>query len=265
MDTLDLTSGLIRPRLPAPPADSVQPNHGDWDLSGLTVGCSFIQGYIDWKFEGEYSFTTLEWVDLKQLSFKTRGKDWKNLETLKPIKVEEETSSMGRKALMIVEDNYVCHDLNIRGHGHVLAVVRKYEHNPPPMPEGVTEEDLRDMCLRWYWTPKIRQAIQRKCNSAEAFTSCSEGFAEKNGSYLPMICVKINSLLDVEETAPQAKVWITHAAVDHKNNDPDEDPFGTVENVSLLVDVETQQMKKAVKGRTDDVSQQVKVILSCFP
>jgi hypothetical protein len=34
---------------------------------------------------------------------------------------------MGRKALMIVEDNYVCHDLNIRGHGHVLAVVRKYE------------------------------------------------------------------------------------------------------------------------------------------
>jgi len=278
--SLTLDSGLRAATLPPLPPDAAQIGAGDWSVDGVTVGRAFIQSYIDYIFEGEFSSTSLEWVALSQFtlppvldSLKTTSP----LGTLKPISLEEETSFLGRKSFLFVngdekEHAELCASLLHRGHSHVLAKVRRYERNQPELPTGVDEPALKDVCLRWSWTPKMRQSIQRICrqmdDDEDHYVVCSEAMVAKNPQtpevVCPLISVRRVSMIDVEDVKAEARVWLDAVDVDEKRNDAEEEPFGTRDTVSFTVTVEAKDMGKEVKGKIDEIAHQVFVILSCF-
>jgi len=290
---------------PLPPG-GVQTGQGDWTVSGIKTGFSLVDAFTDYAFEGEYSHTSLEWVPLKDLTFDMgKSKDEpKYLGTLKPIHLEEEVSPSGRRSFLFGEDDVgpkTCSDLYKRGHVHVLAIVRRYETAPPPLPAGLDPVALKDLCVGWYWAPKLRQALQRVCQSEDDVICCSTSLADKDGSTRPLLTIKKVSMADVEEEKGAAKVfvggwsfcdhlgsgqcckvlwtecinlqplcesiwysqvWVGLVELDRKA-DLDSDPFGTLANV-FNVEVETDKMSKVVKGKAEDVALQIKVILSCF-
>jgi len=291
MTRLSLTSGLTAASTPALPSDAAQIAVGDWSVDGVLVGYAHIQSCIDYVFEGEYSSLTVEWVDLKQFTLppppppppkKEENEMKKLLGTLKPIPFEEESSPLGRKSLLFVESEErasieLCVSLLHRGHSHVLATIRRYERSRPPLPEGVDEAELRDVSLRWSWTTKMRQSIQRICrqmdDDEEHYVVCSESVASRSGSnvaasaddFCPMISVRRVSMIDPEDVKAEAKVWLEAVDVDAKRNDAEEDPFGTRETVSFTVRVDAKDMvRKEMRGKIDEIAHQVFVVLSCF-
>merc|ERR1712135_239383 len=266
MNKLRLESCLHEVSVPPPlPPGGVQTGQGDWTVSGIKTGFSLVDAFTDYAFEGEYSHTSLEWVPLKDLTFDMgKSKDEpKYLGTLKPIHLEEEVSPSGRRSFLFGEDDVgpkTCSDLYKRGHVHVLAIVRRYETAPPPLPAGLDPVALKDLCVGWYWAPKLRQALQRVCQSEDDVICCSTSLADKDGSTRPLLTIKKVSMADVEEEKGAAKVWIGLVELDRKA-DLDSDPFGTLANV-FNVEVETDKMSKVVKGKAEDVALQIKVILS---
>lgn len=282
MTRLALTSGLRVASLPPLPPDAAQIGAGDWSTDGVMIGCAHIQSYIDFVFEGEYSQTSIEWVDLKEFTLPPIVEDSPSsktpLGTLKPISLEEESSPFGRKAFIFAEDSgqekaaaELCLSLLGRGHSHVLATVRRYERNRPPLPDDASEEELKDVCLRWSWTTKMRQSIQRICrqmdDDEDNYVVCSESMAPRPPSaedLCPMISVRRVSMVDVEDVKGEAKVWLDGVTIDGKRNDADEEPFGTRETAAFAVRVDAKDMEKEIAGKIDEIAHQVFVILSCF-
>lgn len=296
MTRLTLTSGLSAASVPPLPPDAAQIGCGDWSVDGLLVGCAFIQSYIDYVFEGEFSSTSVEWVDLKQLTNQLAiptsteyGGDSseKPLGTLKPIQLEEECSPLGRKSFLFAVESEqktnaeLCASLLARGHTHALATVVRYERRRPPLPDHVDEEELKDVSLRWSWTTKMRQSIQRICrqmdDDEDHYVVCSESMASKSGAsslpatndekedFCPMISVRRVSMIDVEDVKVEARVWLESVAVDAKKADNDEDPFGNRESASFAVSVDAKDIRqKEIKGKIDEIAHQVFVVLSCF-
>jgi len=280
MAPLKLTSGLQPATLPPLPPDAAQIDAGDWSVDGAMVGRAYIQSYIDYVFEGEFSSTSVEWVALKEFTLPPASDSsmaQSPLGTLKPISLEEETSPLGRKSFLFVDGEEkqhaeLCATLVQQGHSHVLALVRRYERSKPQLPDGIEEEQLKDVCLRWSWTPKMRQSIQRICrqmdDDEDNYVVCSESMALKSSASSqeasPMISVRRVSMVDVEDVKAEAQVWLDVVDVDAKRNDADEEPFGTRDTVSFTVSVDAKDMQKEVKGKIDEIAHQVFVILSCF-
>merc|ERR1712168_1465403 len=286
MTRLTLTSGLTAASMPAFPPDAAQIGAGDWSVDGTLVGYAHIQSYIDYVFEGEYSSTSVDWVDLKQFTLppleKKSEDSQKMLGTLKPIALEEESSPLGRKALLFVESDEkasmeLCVSLLHRGHSHVLATIRRYERSQPPLPAGVEEAELKDASLRWSWTTKMRQSIQRISrqmdDDEDHYVVCSESMASKGGGdasasvtdFCPMISVRRVSMIDVEDVKAEARVWLEAVDIDAKRNDADEEPFGTRDTVSFTVRVDAKEVEqKEIRGKIDEIAHQVFVVVSCF-
>jgi len=282
MAPLTVTSGLEPATLPPLPPDAAQIGAGDWSVDGAMVGRAHIQSYIDYVFEGEFSSTSIEWVALKEFTLPPPAEDPSKaqspLGTLKPISLEEETSPLGRKSFLFVDGEEkshaeLCASLVQRGHSHVLALVRRYERSKPEPPDGIEEEQLKDVCLRWSWTPKMRQSIQRICrqmdDDEDNYVVCSESMAAKASASpevasSPMISVRRVSMVDVEDVKAEAKVWLDVVEVDARRNDADEEPFGTRDTVTFTVSVDAKDMQKEVRGKIDEIAHQVFVILSCF-
>jgi len=280
MTRLTLVSGLEPAMIPTPPPPPTGAQVGaeDWSVDGVMVGRAFIQSYIDYVFEGEFSSMTLEWIALSEFTLpsadETPDPNKTHLGTLKPISLEEETSSLGRKSFLFVdgeekEHAELCVSLLARGHSHVLATVRRYERGKPGLPDGVDEEELKDVCLRWSWTPKMRQSIQRICrqmdDDEDHYVVCSESMASRTPEDIcPMISVRRVSMTDVEDVKAEARVWLDVVEVNAKSNDADEEPFGTRDTVTFKVSVDAKDMQKVVTGKVDEIAHQVFVILSCF-
>ena len=293
MTRLTLTSGFTAACTPPLPPDAAQIGASDWSVDGVLVGYAHIQSYIDYVFEGEYSSSTIEWVDLKQFTLpplegveRLEDSKKKLLGTLKPISFEEESSPLGRKSLLFVESEEkasmdLCVSLLDRGHSHVLATIRRYEMSRPPLPEGVEEAELKDVSLRWSWTTKMRQSIQRICrqmdDDEDHYVVCSESMASKSradaeaaagsaaSDFCPMISVRRVSMIDVEDVKAEARVWLEAVDVDAKQNDAEEEPFGTRDTVSFAVRVDAKDMEhKEIRGKIDEIAHQVFVVLSCF-
>jgi len=284
MTRLTLTSGLEAATLPSLPADAAHVGGVSWSVDGVLIGRAYIQSYIDFVFEGEFSTSSVEWVALKDFTLPPPAVDTDTsspLESVKPISLEEESSPLGRKALLFVDGEEekanaeLCAALVRRGHTHALATVRRYARSQPPLPDGVEEKDLKDICLRWSWTSKMRQSIQRICrqmdDDEDHYVVCSDSMAPKplstsdpDPSYCPMISVRRVSMVDVEDVKAEAKVWLDVVDIDAKRNDAEEDPFGTRETVSFTVSVTAKDLQKEVKGKIDEIAHQIFVILSCF-
>jgi len=273
--------------LPPLPPDAAQIGAGDWSVDGVLVGCAHIQSYIDFVFEGEYSSTAVEWVSLKEFTlppFQDGSEDTskKLLGTMKPIPLEEESSPLGRKCVLFVESDEkasmeLCVSLLHRGHSHVLATIRRYERSQPPLPQRVEEAELMDISLRWSWTTKMRQSIQRICrqmdDDEDNYVVCSESMTSKSGAdaasdatdFCPMISVRRVSMIDLEDVKAEARVWLEAVEIDAKKNDAEEEPFGTRDTVSFTVRIDAKDMeRKEIKGKIDEIAHQVFVVLSCF-